>query len=142
MQNEGKGDISNFLTELKQRKEEAMRLRQEEEDEEAGIDPKKKDNRKANDTKNQDANAASPAPRAGGKGVGRDGRPVPVWKPVIVLPSEKFAKQFVDKGETFKEQQHAFRTIPREHDHRTRLRMGPNDEFVGSAKFYPKFTQT
>ena len=47
----------------------------------------------------------------------------------------------MDKGESIKTVQRAFRTMGREHDYNTKNRMAFNDEFVGADKYYPKFSQ-
>lgn len=58
----------------------------------------------------------------------------------MVLPSEKYQKEFVDKGESIKSAQRAFRTIGREHEFSTKNRMAFNDEFVGADKYFPKYS--
>ena len=70
----------------------------------------------------------------------KHGRPIPYWKPILVLPSDKFQKDLIDKGETIKTVQNAFRTISREHDFHTKNRMQFNDEFVGADKYFPRYS--
>ena len=57
-----------------------------------------------------------------------------------MLPADKYAKDFVDKGETFKTLQNTFRTIPREHSYQTKNRHAVNDEFVGADKYHPRYS--
>ena len=59
----------------------------------------------------------------------------------MVLPSEKYQKEFVDKGESIKSAQRAFRTIGRDHEFCTKNRMAFNDEFVGADKYFPRYSQ-
>ena len=71
----------------------------------------------------------------------KHGKLIPFWKPILELPSDKFSKDFVDKGETFKKQMGAFRTVPRSHQESITKKNAFNDEFIGSEKYYPRFSQ-
>lgn len=111
MKNEGKTDISNFLVQLKERAEEKQRQTEEAErakaDEDSTPKGKKRDQNKA--TKNPETQLVKT-----GQKLGKDGKPIPLWKPILELPSEKYCKLFVDRGKTFKTLQRAFRTNTRE----------------------------
>lgn len=92
MKNEGQSDISDFLLQLKRRKEEAKRKREEELRELEDADEKKVTNK----VTNQKPINGKQQP------LDKHGKPIPYWKPILVLPQEKYMKDFVDKGESIK----------------------------------------
>ncbi len=83
LRSDGQAEVSDFLVALKKKKEEVIRARQaaEREDEE---DVKKKQTKPAQET------STAATGRDGKQLIGRDGKPIPSWKPDRTHPSERF----------------------------------------------------
>ena len=94
LRSDGNADVSEFLIALKKKKEEAIRLKQDAERDEDD-DVKKKQAKTAQD-------AANGKDKDGKQLIGKDGKPIPSWKPDRTHPSERFQEYFVDKGESIK----------------------------------------
>ena len=132
LRSDGNAEVSDFLIALKKKKEEAIRLKEAAERDDDEDVKKNQPSKPAQDATGKD--------KDGKQLIGKDGKQIPSWRPDRTHPAERFQEYFVDKGESIKQLQPAFRSMPRQHNEDLKQRWAFNDAHIGSDKYYPKFT--
>ena len=134
MENQGEQDITGFLGKLKQKEEEAKQARLQREQADGTPELKKEPVRTGN------SSVVSPRDNPNGKKINYDkhGKPIPYWKPILTLPSEKYANDFIDKGESNAKASAVFRSRTREHVHQQDFQHQVGDDFMSADKYNPR----